>query len=116
MVRAVWNGTVIAEAEETVRLEGNHYFPPESINREYLRASDTTTVCPWKGVAHYYHVVAGGQTNPDAAWHYPRPSRLARRIKDHVAFWHSVVIEDDRRERARQDRGSPLHTLRRLWP
>ena len=100
MLRATWNGAVIAEAPKTVRLEGNHYFPPESVNREFVRASETTTICPWKGLARYYHVVVNGELNPDAAWYYPKPSPLARKIKDHVAFWNGVVIEG-RPERAR---------------
>jgi uncharacterized protein (DUF427 family) len=93
MIRAVWNGAVLAEAPQTVRLEGNHYFPAESLRREYLEDSPTTTRCPWKGRAHYYTVVVDGSANPDAAWYYPTPSPLARKIKDHVAFWHGVRIE-----------------------
>jgi uncharacterized protein (DUF427 family) len=93
MIRAVWNGAVLAEAPQTVRVEGNHYFPVGSLHREYLVGSSTTTRCPWKGTAHYYSVVVNGATNPDAAWYYPKPSRLARKIKDHVAFWHGVRIE-----------------------
>lgn len=93
MIRAVWNGAVLAEAPQTVQVEGNHYFPVGSLHREYLVDSSTTTRCPWKGTAHYYSVVVNGATNPDAAWYYPKPSRLAREIKDHVAFWHGVRIE-----------------------
>jgi uncharacterized protein (DUF427 family) len=92
MLRAIWNGQVLAEAAHTVRVEGNHYFPPESLNREFLRESATRTVCPWKGVAHYYTVEVDGVRNPDAAWFYAKPSPLARRIKDHVAFWRGVEI------------------------
>ncbi|BAV43139.1 DUF427 domain-containing protein [Mycobacterium ulcerans] len=95
MIRAVWNGTVLAETPRTARVEGNHYFPPESVHRVYLRESTTTSLCPWKGVAHYYTVVADGRTNPDAAWFYPRPSPLARRIKNHVAFWNGVDVEGE---------------------
>ena len=95
MLRAVWNGVVLAEAPRTIRLEGNHYFPPGSLNREYFAASRTRSVCPWKGVASYYTVVVDGQANPDAAWYYPRPSPLARRVRDHVAFWNGVRVEGE---------------------
>lgn len=103
MVRAVWNGAVLAEAEDTVRLEGNHYFPPESVNREYYTASPTRTICPWKGVARYYNVVVDGEVNPDAGWYYPHPSPLARKIKNHVAFWHGVVLVEGRPEERRSE-------------
>jgi len=93
MPRAVWNGAVIAESDQTIKLEGNHYFPPEALNRAYLTASARTTACPWKGRASYYDVTVDGQTNAAAAWYYPDPSPAARRIKDHVAFWHGVRIE-----------------------
>jgi uncharacterized protein (DUF427 family) len=95
MIRAVWNGAVIAEAPETVRLEGNHYFPVDSLQRQYLSESTTTSVCPWKGTAHYYSVTVDGQTNADAAWYYPEPSAKASEIKDHVAFWKGVRVETD---------------------
>jgi uncharacterized protein (DUF427 family) len=96
MLRAVWNGVVLAQAPRTIRLEGNHYFPPESLTREYFTASRTKSVCPWKGMASYYTVVVDGQANPDAAWYYPHPSPLARRIRDHVAFWNGVRVEGAR--------------------
>jgi uncharacterized protein (DUF427 family) len=95
MIRAVWNGAVIAEAPETVRLEGNHYFPVGSLRKQYLSGSATTTVCPWKGTAHYYTVTVDGQSNADAAWYYPEPSAKASQIKDHVAFWKGVRVETD---------------------
>jgi len=95
MIRAVWNGAVLAEAAETVRVEGNHYFPVDSLRREYLSDSTTTTVCPWKGTAHYYTVTVDGQTNADAAWYYPEPKAKASEIKDHVAFWKGVRVETD---------------------
>lgn len=95
MVRAVWNGAVLAEAPDTVRLEGNDYFPLDSVRREFLTDSDTTTRCPWKGTAHYYTVHVDGQSNPDAAWYYPDPSPRAAQIADHVAFWKGVRIERD---------------------
>ncbi|WP_205874810.1 DUF427 domain-containing protein [Mycobacterium camsae] len=93
MIRALWNGAVLAEASETVRLEGNHYFPPDSVRHEHLTESSTTTICPWKGTAHYYTVSVDGEVNPDAAWYYPTPSDQAQQIKDHVAFWKGVRIE-----------------------
>jgi uncharacterized protein (DUF427 family) len=93
LVRAVWNGAVIAETDHTVVVEGNHYFPAESVRRPYLVDSPTRSVCPWKGITHYYSLQIGGQVNPDAAWHYPRPSFLARRIKNRIAFWRDVRIE-----------------------
>jgi uncharacterized protein (DUF427 family) len=98
MIRAIWNGRVIAEAPRTKVVEGNHYFPPESLKREFFADSDTRTVCPWKGVARYYTVTAGDLRNPDAAWYYPRPWPLARLlgIKDHVAFWQGVTVEGTR--------------------
>lgn len=95
MIRAVWNGTVLAESEQTVELEGNDYFPLQSIRREFLSDSATTTVCPWKGTAHYYTVTVDGQVNPDAAWYYPQPSSRAQQIGGHVAFWKGVRIERD---------------------
>jgi uncharacterized protein (DUF427 family) len=95
MMRAVWNGVVLAETPRTVRVEGNHYFPPASLRREYFLESRTRSVCPWKGLARYYTVTVDGAANPDAAWYYPRPSPLARRIKDHVAFWNGVRIEGE---------------------
>ncbi|RUP05350.1 MAG: DUF427 domain-containing protein [Mycobacterium sp.] len=95
MIRAMWNGAVLAEAPRTVRVEGNHYFPPESLRREYFTESKTSTLCPWKGVAHYYDVRVDGEVNADAGWYYPKPSPLARKIKNHVAFWHGVQIEGE---------------------
>lgn len=93
MVRAVWNGEVLAESETTVQLEGNDYFPASSLRQQFLTDSSTTTVCPWKGTAHYYTVTVDGQVNPDAAWYYPDPSPRAQQIADHVAFWKGVRIE-----------------------
>jgi uncharacterized protein (DUF427 family) len=95
MMRAVWNGVVLAETPRTVRLEGNHYFPPESLHRQCLVDSSTTTVCPWKGLARYYTVLVDGAANLDAAWYYPKPSPLARRIKNHVAFSNGVRIDGE---------------------
>jgi uncharacterized protein (DUF427 family) len=96
-VRAVWNGTTIAEAsdEEVELVEGNVYFPPHTLKREYLTASNSHTRCYWKGKASYYDIGVNGDTNTDAAWYYPKPSRLAKRLKDHVAFWRGVRVERD---------------------
>jgi uncharacterized protein (DUF427 family) len=91
--KAVWNGAVIAESDDTVVVEGNHYFPPGSVDRALLAESDRSTVCPWKGTASYYDVVVGGRTNPGAAWYYPAPSDAAARIRDRVAFWRGVTVE-----------------------
>jgi uncharacterized protein (DUF427 family) len=93
MPRVIWNGTVIAENPDTVVIEGNHYFPPESIKREYFQPSDTHTVCPWKGTASYYSLSINGKSNPDAAWYYPDPKPEAAQIKGRVAFWKGVTVE-----------------------
>ena len=93
MPKAIWNGQVIAESEKYETVEGNVYFPPGSMTKQYFTASNTTTVCPWKGTAHYYNVVVDGKTNADAAWYYPDPSKAAKNIKDHVAFWRGVIVE-----------------------
>lgn len=95
MMRAMWNGVVLAETPRTVRVEGSHYFPPESLRREFFVESSTRSVCPWKGLARYYTVAFDDDANPDAAWYYPRPSPLARRIKNHVAFWNGVLVEGE---------------------
>jgi uncharacterized protein (DUF427 family) len=92
-MRATWNGVVLAESGETVVVEGNHYFPADSVRREHFRESATHTVCPWKGTASYYDVVAGGEVNKDAAWYYPEPKDAAHEIKDRVAFWRGVKVE-----------------------
>ena len=93
MARALWNGQVIAESETYEIVEGNVYFPPSALHREFVRPSATTTVCGWKGTASYYTLAVDGQENPDAAWYYPDPKAAAARIKDHVAFWHGVTVE-----------------------
>ncbi len=92
-MKAVWEGNVIAESNSTVVVEGNHYFHPESVREEYLKPSSTTTVCPWKGTASYYHVVVEGRENRDAAWYYPDPKEAAAEIKDHVAFWRGISVQ-----------------------
>ncbi len=95
-VKAVWNGEVIAESGETVVVEGNHYFPSDSINSEYLEPSDRKSRCFWKGEASYYDINVTGQRNPAAAWYYPDPSGAAAKIKGYVAFWRGVqVVEAD---------------------
>ncbi len=94
-MRAVWGGEVIAESDSTVLVEGNHYFPPESVRRKFLESSPTTTVCPWKGTASYYNVVVAGQVNRDAAWYYPSTKEAAANIKDHIAFWRGVDVQTD---------------------
>ena len=92
MPRATWNDEVIAESGTFESVEGNVYFPPDSVNHDHLEPSETTSVCPWKGTASYYHVVAGGQTNRDAAWYYPDPNPAAANIKNHIAFWKGVDV------------------------
>jgi uncharacterized protein (DUF427 family) len=92
MAKAIWNGTVIAESDTVEEVEGNFYFPPRSVKREYLRESRTRSTCPWKGEASYYDVVVDEKVNKDAAWYYPEPKPAAARIKDHVAFWKGVEI------------------------
>ena len=91
-MKAVWNGVVIAESNRTVAVEGNHYFPPDSIKREYLVPSDTQSLCPWKGKAYYHSIIVRGQENRDAAWYYPQPKEAASEIKDYIAFWKGVNI------------------------
>ena len=91
-MRATWNGAVLAESDDTVVVENNHYFPPESVNREFFADSQTHTVCPWKGTARYLSVVVEGESNDDAAWFYPEPKDAAAEIKDRFAFWHGVEV------------------------
>jgi uncharacterized protein (DUF427 family) len=93
MARATWNGAVIAESDRYEMVEGNVYFPPDAVNRAYLKESATHTVCGWKGTASYYDLVVDGQTNADAAWYYPEPFDAAANIRDHVAFWKGVEVE-----------------------
>tara|TARA_A100001037_G_scaffold106414_1_gene96676 strand:+ start:708 stop:986 length:279 start_codon:yes stop_codon:yes gene_type:complete len=91
-MKAVWNDTVIAESDDTVVVEGNHYFPSNSIKNEYFHKTETSTSCPWKGVASYYSVTVNGKTNTDCAWYYPVPGKEAEKIKDRVAFWNGVQV------------------------
>jgi uncharacterized protein (DUF427 family) len=93
MPKAVWNGVVLAESDDTVVVEGNHYFPSASLNRDLFENSDRTSVCPWKGTAAYYDVVVDGERNRGAAWYYPEPSDAASAIAGRVAFWRGVRVE-----------------------
>jgi uncharacterized protein (DUF427 family) len=92
-MNATWNGALIAESEQTVVVEGNHYFPPRAVKPEYLRPSETHTTCGWKGVASYYDIVVGGQTNKDAAWYYHDPLPAAKQIAGYIAFWKGVTVQ-----------------------
>ncbi|MBA2646450.1 MAG: DUF427 domain-containing protein [Pyrinomonadaceae bacterium] len=93
-MKATWRGAVLAESDDTVVIEGNHYFPPASINKEYFRESATHTTCPWKGEASYYDVVVDGEVNRDAAWFYPETKEAASNIKGRFAFWRGVVVAE----------------------
>lgn len=92
MTTARWNGAIIAQSDDTVVVEGNHYFPRDAVNVDYLRGSDTTSVCGWKGTARYHSLVVDGKTNTDAAWHYPEPKSAASEITDRIAFWKGVEV------------------------
>lgn len=94
-MKAMWNGAVLAESDATVVVEGNHYFPPESLNREYFTPTPTHTVCPWKGTADYFSITVDGATNSDAAWTYPDPKPAAKEIAGYIAFWRGVTVVDD---------------------
>lgn len=91
-MKAIWNGAVLAESDETIMVEGNHYFPPQTINKEYFRDSSTHTTCPWKGVASYYTLEVEGKSNQDAAWYYPDTKEMARKFENYVAFWKGVEV------------------------
>ena len=93
MPKAIWNDTVLAESDNTVVVEGNHYFPSDTIKQEYFQESNTHTTCPWKGVASYYTINVNGQTNQDAAWYYPSAKEKAKNIEGYVAFWKGLKIE-----------------------
>jgi uncharacterized protein (DUF427 family) len=93
MPKATWNGAVLAESATCEIVEGNHYFPPESINRQYFKPSQTRTTCSWKGVASYYDIEVNGQVNKDAAWYYPSPKDAAKNIAEYVAFWKGVKVD-----------------------
>jgi len=93
MVKAIWKGKVLAESDQTEVVEGNHYFPADTVHKEFFRPSETHSTCPWKGVASYYSIEVDGEKNPDAAWYYPDPKPAARNITGRVAFWKGVRIE-----------------------
>jgi len=93
MARAIWNGAVLADSDQTIVVEGNHYFPPQSIHTRYFKPSDTHSTCGWKGEASYYHIEANGQLNRDAAWYYPDPKEAAAEIKGCIAFWKGVQVD-----------------------
>lgn len=92
-MKAIWNNRTIAESDETIVVENNHYFPNDSVNKEYLKESDTHTVCVWKGTASYYTLEVDGKTNKDAAWYYPNPKEAAKNIAGYVAFWRGVEVK-----------------------
>ncbi len=97
MTKAIWNDQVLAESDQTIRIEGNHYFPPESVHKEFFEPSELHTTCPWKGEASYYNVVVNGETNEDAAWYYPEPKdgsikRVGKDFTNYIAFWHGVEV------------------------
>lgn len=91
-MKAIWENQVLAESNETIIIENNHYFPTSSLNIQHFQKSDTTTICPWKGTASYYTILVGNKENIDAAWYYPSPKEAASEIIDHVAFWHGVEV------------------------
>jgi len=89
-MKAIWNNIIIAQSDKTIKIEGNHYFPPESVKKEYFQESNSTTRCIWKGKANYFSVTISGETNQDCAWFYPKPSFLAKKITEYIAFWRGV--------------------------
>lgn len=91
-MKAIWNDAILAESDETIIVEGNHYFPPEAISEQYFKESNSHTVCPWKGTASYYNIVVEGDVNRNAAWYYPTPSQAAQNIEGYIAFWHGVRV------------------------
>lgn len=93
MAKAIWNGAVLAESDRTEVVEGNHYFPPDTLNKDYFKESDKHTSCPWKGTASYYDIQVDGQVNQDAAWYYPTAKEKAKNIEGYVAFWRGVKVE-----------------------
>ena len=93
-MKAIWNDATLAESDGTISIEGNHYFPPESIKKEYIKQSDSHTTCPWKGEASYYSIVVNEEVNNDAGWYYPEPKEAVKEIKNYVAFWKGVEVVD----------------------
>jgi len=94
MPKAIWNGMILAQSDATEVVEGNHYFPPDSINWDYFQENPKHTTCPWKGLAGYYDVVVNGKSNSGAAWYYSDPKPAAQQIKGYVAFWKGVIVEE----------------------
>jgi len=92
-MKAIWDNQIIAESDKTIEIEGNQYFPPDSIKKEYFLPSDMHSICPWKGEASYYHVKVGEEVNENAAWYYPEPKDAAKEIKDYIAFWKGVEVK-----------------------
>ena len=91
-MKAIWNGSVIAESDDTIVIENNHYFPPDAVKKEFLTDSVTHTICPWKGQASYFNIEVDGKANNDAAWYYPTPKDAAKEIKNYIAFWKGVKV------------------------
>ncbi len=92
-MKAIWNDTVLAESDDTIVIEGNHYFPPETVNKSYFKNSDTHSICPWKGKASYYTIEVDGNKNKDAAWYYPDTKEMAKKFENYVAFWKGVEVK-----------------------
>ena len=95
MINAQWYGAVIAQSDRTIEIEGNHYFPPDSVDSQFLHPSDTHSTCPWKGLASYYNIKIDGKINKDAAWYYPEPKEAASEIKGYIAFWKGVTVSTE---------------------
>jgi uncharacterized protein (DUF427 family) len=95
MVKATWNGAVLAESDQTIIVEGNHYFPPQALKHEFFQDSNSHTICGWKGLASYYDVVVDGASNKNAAWYYPTPQKAAKKIAGYIAFWHGVKVSEN---------------------
>lgn len=93
-MKAIWNDNVIAESNATINIEGNEYFPENTVKQKFLKKSETNTVCHWKGVASYYDIVVNGKTNKDAAWYYSEPKEMASKIKNYIAFWKGVEVKE----------------------
>ncbi len=111
MPKAVWNGAVLAESDNTTVVEGNHYFPHDSVNWDYFHESSHTSTCPWKGLAGYYDIEVDGQVNRNAAWYYAQPSAAASQIKDHVAFWRGVKVVKNEGEQGENGLGARFRQL-----
>lgn len=115
-LQAIWNGVILAESDRTQIVEGNHYFPPETVNWDYFEKNSRHTICPWKGQASYYDVVVDEKRNPSAAWYYPDPSSAAKNIKDYVAFWNGVKVKKVREEgEAGSEESGVLNSIKSLF-